>query len=95
MTGIPMTRITLLTQDDCHLCDHAKQVLAKLAGEFPLQVEEIRVDTDDGRHLATQHAVLFSPGILVDGHLFGYGRLSERKLRRHLTRTMRASQSQG
>jgi len=28
--------------------------------------------------------VLFAPGVLLDGKPFGYGRLSERKLRRAL-----------
>jgi hypothetical protein len=28
--------------------------------------------------------VLFAPGVLLDGQLLSYGRLSERLLRRHL-----------
>lgn len=82
-----MRSVTLLTQEDCHLCEHAKQVLARVAGDVPLRVEELRLDTDEGRDLATRHGVLFAPGILVDGNMFGYGRLSERKLRRHLAKT--------
>jgi hypothetical protein len=35
--------------------------------------------------------VLFAPGILVDGEPFGYGRLSEKKLRRELTRRAAAA----
>jgi glutaredoxin len=84
-----MTRpvqVTLLTQADCALCDHAKQVLARVGDDHPLQVTEISLTTDEGRELAVQARVLIAPGILLDGQPFGYGRLSERKLRKTLER---------
>jgi hypothetical protein len=36
--------------------------------------------------LAARAGVLFAPGVLLDGRPFGYGRLSERRLRRELGR---------
>lgn len=81
-----MTRVTLLTTPDCHLCEHAKAVLARVATDHPLQVEEIRLDSTDGQVLATRIGMVFAPGILLDGKPFGYGRLSERKLRKTLAR---------
>ncbi|MEJ7774179.1 MAG: glutaredoxin family protein [Nocardioidaceae bacterium] len=81
-----MTTVTLLTQAGCHYCDHAKDVLARVCLDHPMVVEELDLDTTQGRALATQHGVLFAPGILVDGEPFGFGRLSEKKLRRHLSR---------
>jgi glutaredoxin len=30
----PVARVTLLTQDDCAFCDHAKNVLARLTVEL-------------------------------------------------------------
>lgn len=39
-----------------------------------------------GRRLAIENRVLFGPGVLLDGRPFGYGRLSERTLRKALTR---------
>jgi hypothetical protein len=41
-----MTRVMLLTQADCVYCEHAKQVLARVAAEHPLAVEEIRTPRD-------------------------------------------------
>lgn len=79
-------RITLLTQEDCHLCDHAKEVLARVAEDYRLEVEEISVTSDTGRTLATQAGILIAPGVLVDGVPFAFGRLSERKLRKALTK---------
>lgn len=79
-----MTVVTLLTQDDCALCDHAKDVVRRVQQDQPVELEEIRLDTDRGRALAEEHLVLFAPGILLNGRAFGHGRLSERKLRRAL-----------
>ncbi len=79
-----MTRITLLTQANCALCDHAKQVLARVARNLPVTIEEIDLAGDTGRQLAADAGMLFAPGILLDGAPFSYGRLSERKLRKTL-----------
>lgn len=80
-----MSTVTLLTQADCGLCDRAKAVLARVGRDFPLTVEEIDLGSDAGRRLAIEANVLFAPGVLLDGRPFGYGRLSERKLRKTLT----------
>lgn len=80
-----MTALTLLTQANCALCDHAKEVLSRVARDFPLTVSEVDLGTASGRALAEQAGVLFAPGVLLDGRPFGYGRLSERKLRKVLS----------
>lgn len=79
-----MTRVTLLTQANCALCDHAHEVLERVAQDHPIEVCEVALDSDEGRRLAAENAVLFAPGVLLDGRPFGYGRLSERKLRKTL-----------
>ena len=81
-----MTTITFLTQESCGLCDQAKHVLARVAAEADLDIAEVSLDTQEGRQLALEHAVLFAPGVLIDGKKFSHGRLSERKLRRKLQR---------
>ena len=80
-------QVTLLTQVDCHLCEQAKQVLTRVREDYLLEVEEIGLDTYTGRKLATEAGVMFAPGVLLDGRPFGFGRLSERKLRKALSRT--------
>ena len=80
-----MTTITLLTQPSCTSCEHAKEVLARLTQEFPLQINEIGLATEEGLALAARHGVVFAPGVLVDGDMFSYGRLPEKKLRRYLS----------
>lgn len=77
--------ITLLTQPNCTLCEQAKRVLTRVARDIPLTVTEVELTSGEGRTLATEADILFAPGVLLDGELFSYGRLSERKLRKTLT----------
>jgi hypothetical protein len=81
-----MITLTLLTQPDCGWCSDGKEVLAALAQEFPVRVDEVDLHSDRGRLLAADHGLLFAPGLIVDGRLIAHGRLSARALRRHLTR---------
>ncbi len=77
--------VTVLTQSDCHLCEHAKAVLARVSVDFLIEVEEISLSSAPGRRLAAESGVLFAPGVLLDGEPFAFGRLSEKKLRKALT----------
>jgi hypothetical protein len=54
--------------------------------DHPLLVREVSLETAEGRDLAVRHGVLFAPGILLNEQPFGYGRLSERRLRSALDR---------
>lgn len=77
-------QVTLLVQPQCGLCDHAKAVLARVAADHPLTVREVDLGGEEGCALAEQGGVLFAPGVLLDGSPFGFGRLSEKRLRKAL-----------
>lgn len=77
-------RVTLLTAEGCHYCADAKEVLACLGREWPIDLEEISFFSERGAELALRDGVAFPPGVYVDGQFFSQGRLSERKLRRHV-----------
>lgn len=81
-----MVNITLLTQPSCAFCDHAKEILSRLAADFTFDIHEVGLETEEGRNLAIRHGVMFAPGILFGDRLFSYGRLSEKKLRIQLTK---------
>lgn len=85
--------MTLLTQPDCGLCEQAKNILTRLVDERLVTVREVDLADPEGRDLAIRHGVLFAPGLLTDGQPFSYGRLSEKKLRRHLPRTATSTPS--
>lgn len=82
MTGT--LRVTLVTAPDCHLCAHAKQVLARLLQARPLVVEEMAWESREGQALVRRDGVPFPPAVYINGAFFAYGRLSEGRLRRHL-----------
>lgn len=85
-------RLTLLTQANCAYCDHAKDVLARVAADYPRSVTEVDLDTPQGRELATRHGVLFAPEVLLDDQPRGYGHLSEKRLRKALQNRDKARQ---
>jgi hypothetical protein len=77
-------RATLVTAPDCHLCEHARQVLARLGQTWPFVVEEVAWNSPEGLALARRDGAPFPPALYIDGRLYGYGRLSEGRLRRLL-----------
>jgi glutaredoxin len=79
-----MREVILLTKDDCHFCDQAKQVLASLSGVHDLTVREVALESAEGKQLAAAAAAPFPPVVFLDGECFCYGRLSGRKLRKAL-----------
>jgi glutaredoxin len=76
--------IIILTQSSCISCQRAKEILSRMEMEFPLNIREVPLQSNEGRILAVRHGVVFAPGILIDGELLSYGRLSENKLRHRL-----------
>jgi hypothetical protein len=75
----------LITAAGCHLCDHAREVLRRLGDETPLQVREVDVASGEAEGLASRGVPLAFLPVLWDGErVVGYGRLSERRLRREL-----------
>lgn len=85
-----MTRILLLTQDNCGFCDAAKDILDRLSAVYPLAVSSLPLDSPEGREFAEKGKILFPPGIFIEGEPFCYGRPSERKLRREIERRLAA-----
>jgi Glutaredoxin-like domain (DUF836) len=79
-----MSTLVLLTAPDCHLCEHAHEVLAALAAERDLSWWDIAVDSSEGQRLAAVAPPLRPVLFTSDGHILGYGRLSAKRLRRAL-----------
>jgi glutaredoxin len=79
-----VTDVVLLTKEDCHFCEQAKDILARMRDEFDLRLREVALESNEGRDLALRSGAAFPPVVFVDGEPFSYGRLSERKLRKAL-----------
>ena len=85
-----MLEVMVLTREDCAFCDQAKEIVGRLAKEYPLTLSELDMDSLAGQDLAERGGVMFPPGIFLDDQPFSYGRLSEKKLRRELDRRLSA-----
>jgi glutaredoxin len=75
-------RILLLAKPGCHLCDEARQVIARVAGELGVGWEErdITASEEDSRLYWEQIPVTF-----VDGVQHDFWRVDESRLREALT----------
>lgn len=73
--------LVFVTGRDCHLCEHGRQVLARL----DVRVREVDVDGDKAAALAAGGVPLAFLPVLTDGaRVLAYGRFSERRLRKEL-----------
>ena len=75
--------LLLVTADECHLCEHGREVLAALG----VEVREVALESDEAAALAARGIPLTFLPVLTDGaRVIAYGRLSERRLQRELGR---------
>lgn len=80
---MPDPRLTLITRADCHLCDVAKEAIARVAEQAGVGWREVDVDSDP--HLLEEYWDRV-PVILLDGKEHGYWRVEEERLLRDLRR---------
>lgn len=76
--------VTLVTAESCHFCEDAQDLLAQMSGTYDITVRLVDMMSDEGRNLVVAHRMPFPPLLLIDGAMFGYGRISARKLDKHL-----------
>lgn len=76
------TRVLLLGRPGCHLCDDAREVIARVCGELGVGWEErdITASEEDTRRYGDQIPVTF-----VDGVQHDFWRVEEGRLRTALT----------
>jgi hypothetical protein len=74
-------RLTLITRENCHLCDVAKEALARVAAAAGEPWREVDVDSDPDLQAEYWDR---GPVILLDGEEHGYWRVEEERLLRDL-----------
>lgn len=86
MTGGATSRFDarLVTSAGCHYCGHARELLDRLRAEFPMDVTEVDLASPEGAAAQRRWRAPYPPLLLIDGEFLGYGRISERKLRKML-----------
>lgn len=81
MSG-PAVRITLIGKPGCHLCDDAREVVARVAAELGVGWEEVSILDDPALQERYWEQI---PVTLVDGSPHDFWRVSEDRLRVALT----------
>ena len=76
-------RITLLGRPGCHLCDDARDVIARVAAELDVPWEELDITTSDSQLRQYWDQI---PVTLIDGVQHDFWHVSEQRLRAALTR---------
>ena len=75
--------ITLLSRAGCHLCDDARDVIARVAAELDVPWEELDITTSDSQLRQYWDQI---PVTLIDGVQHDFWHVSEDRLRAALTR---------
>jgi hypothetical protein len=75
-------RVVLVGKPDCHLCDDAESIIAKVCQE--LSVSWVRVSILDDPNLADQYFEAI-PVTLIDGKVHDQYRVQEKRLRKALS----------
>ncbi|MEV0309179.1 glutaredoxin-like protein DUF836 [Nonomuraea fuscirosea] len=73
-----MHRITLLGKPGCHLCDDAREVVARVAGELGVPWEEVSIESS--AELTEKYWEMI-PVTLIDGVQHDFWRVDEARLR--------------
>ena len=74
--------ITLLSRAGCHLCDDAREVIARVATDLGVRWEELDITSNDS-HLREYWDKV--PVTLIDGVQHDFWHVSEKRLRAALT----------
>lgn len=79
-----MTRLTLVSKPDCHLCDVAREVVEVVVAQLPdeqadaVELEELSILDDPALYDTWWEKI---PVVLVDDRLVGHWRISPERLR--------------
>ena len=78
----PEARVTLYSRPGCHLCEVAREVIARVCAELGEQYTEVSIDDDEelSERFAEEIPVTF-----VDGRQHDFWRVDEQRLRVALT----------
>lgn len=75
--------VTLLSKPGCHLCNDAREAVARIAQELDVRWQERDITLEPADFTEYGDRI---PVILIDGREHGYWTVDEDRLRRALTR---------
>jgi glutaredoxin len=82
MTGTLQRRVTLIGKPGCHLCDQAREVVARVTDELGTGFSEVSILDDEGLRERYWEQI---PVVLVDGAQHDFWRVDADRLRAALS----------
>lgn len=76
-------KVEIYSKPDCHLCDEAKSVLLKAQKDFPFDLIEVDITTDQTMFEEYKEQI---PVVFIDGRKAFKFRVDEKELRKKLAR---------
>ena len=79
-----MTRLTIISKPDCHLCDVAREIVETVVADLPddaaeaLEIEELSIVDDEVLYAQWWEKI---PVVLIDDRLHAHWRLDAGRLR--------------
>jgi len=73
--------VRIYSKEDCHLCDEAKEVLARVRRDIPFTLNEMRIAPGDPSYEMYKEMI---PVVTINGALAFRYRVNEQELRRAL-----------
>ena len=82
-----MTRVTIYSKPDCHLCDVVKEMIERVRAQRPFHLEVKNILDDPEAEQAYKHDI---PVIMINGKELARHKLSEQRLLGALDRVANA-----
>ena len=82
-----MKHVTLdiLTAPHCAHCEELLRFWESIKGEWPnVKMQEVSMMTKEGQELVQKHFIFASPGIIINGELFGSGSFHKEAIQKKL-----------
>jgi glutaredoxin len=80
-----MITVAIYSKEDCCLCDEARKTLQKVAGDFPIQIQEIDIASDPEIHELYKEEI---PVITIQGERAFRYKVHETTLRKKLEKIL-------
>jgi glutaredoxin len=80
-----MTKLILLTTENCPACATIKDALEEIKIEFPkLHIIEIDTDSKEGEKIIDDYGIMSAPAILINSQLFSTGIVAKDEILKQL-----------
>jgi len=83
--------VEIYSKPECHLCEEAKEVLARVRRRIPFELREVDITRDAALHQRYQYDI---PVVLVNGHKAFKYHLDERAVEDRLRREQGAGRGE-